>query len=124
PPLAEQIPCPNCVIFIAVQRASGNAAISSAIRLVLPTLRVCPPTTTMAIRRIYREEGRMGEGKRKKVKVKGEIKTAIPYFSPPFLFSFAFFLLPSGFRARRASVASSLRYCGSGRAGTPHSVTP
>src|ERR1700758_1030946 len=44
-PSAEQMPCPYCVIFIAVQWNSGNAAIRPATTLVLPTLRECPPTT-------------------------------------------------------------------------------
>src|SRR3984957_4130464 len=48
-PLAEHIPCPNCVILNAVQCISGVAAISPATTLVLPIFRVCPPTTTIAI---------------------------------------------------------------------------
>src|SRR5579863_7767241 len=48
-PLAEQMPCPYCVILTAVQSNSGSAAIRPATTLVLPTLRECPPTTTIAI---------------------------------------------------------------------------
>src|SRR5580704_6023573 len=48
-PLAEHIPCPNCVILNAVQCISGSAAISPATTLVFPIFRVCPPTTTIAI---------------------------------------------------------------------------
>src|SRR5260370_16525522 len=44
-PPREQTPGPNCVIFPAVQAASGNARISSTISAVFPMLRVCPPTT-------------------------------------------------------------------------------
>src|SRR5712691_1224288 len=44
-PPREQTPWPNCVIFPAVQAASGNAWISSTISAVFPMLRVCPPTT-------------------------------------------------------------------------------
>ncbi len=47
-PFAEQIPCPYCVIFTAVQSYSRNAAINPATTLVLPTLRECPPTTMIA----------------------------------------------------------------------------
>jgi len=48
-PSAEQMPWPNCVIFKAVQLNSGSAAIKPATTLVLPTLRECPPITTIAI---------------------------------------------------------------------------
>src|SRR5271163_668899 len=48
-PLAEHIPCPNCVILNAVQCISGIAAINPATTLVFPIFRVCPPTTTIAI---------------------------------------------------------------------------
>src|ERR1044071_71174 len=48
-PSAEQMPCPNCVILRAVQLSSGSAAIRPATTLVLPTLRECPPITTIAI---------------------------------------------------------------------------
>src|ERR1035437_1494371 len=48
-PFAEQMPCPCCVIFTAVQSNSGSAEIKPATTLVLPTLRECPPMTTMAI---------------------------------------------------------------------------
>src|SRR5579864_281784 len=48
-PSAEQIPWPNCVIFSAVQLNSGSAAIKPATTLVFPTLRECPPITTIAI---------------------------------------------------------------------------
>src|SRR3984957_13990773 len=47
-PLAEQMPCPYCVILTAVQLNSRNAEINPATPLVLPTLRECPPTTTSA----------------------------------------------------------------------------
>src|ERR1700722_12578599 len=47
-PLAEQMPCPYCVILTAVQLNSRNAEINPATTLVLPTLRECPPTTTSA----------------------------------------------------------------------------
>src|SRR5271166_664019 len=50
-PLAEQTPCPYWVIFMAVQRNSGSAAIRPATTLVLPTLRECPPTTIKDINR-------------------------------------------------------------------------
>src|ERR1700690_1866949 len=43
------MPCPYCVIFSAVQRYSGSAAIRPATTLVLPTLRECPPITTIAM---------------------------------------------------------------------------
>src|ERR1700721_2132619 len=49
PPLAEHIPCPNCVILNAVQCISGIAAINPATTLVFPIFLVCPPTTTIAI---------------------------------------------------------------------------
>ncbi len=45
-PLAEQTPWPNWVILKAVQRRSGRARIRPATTLVLPMLRVLPPTTT------------------------------------------------------------------------------
>src|SRR5580692_4851644 len=48
-PLSEQTPWPYCVIFKAVQRYSGKAAIKPATTLVLPTLRECPPITTIAM---------------------------------------------------------------------------
>src|SRR5579872_2376436 len=48
-PFAEQTPWPYCVIFTAVQSNSGNAEISPATTLVLPTLRECPPITIKAI---------------------------------------------------------------------------
>src|SRR5260370_29502260 len=48
-PLAEHIPCPNCVTLNAVQCISGSAAISPATTLVLPIFLVCPPTTPIAI---------------------------------------------------------------------------
>ena len=47
-PLAEQTPCPYCVIFTAVQSNSRRAEMSPATTLVLPTLRECPPMTTSA----------------------------------------------------------------------------
>src|ERR1700677_2798670 len=48
-PLAEQTPCPYCVIFRAVQWKEGRAAMRPATTLVLPTLRLCPPMTTMGM---------------------------------------------------------------------------
>jgi hypothetical protein len=48
-PFAEQTPCPNCVTLKAVQLRSGIAAIRPHTTLVLPILRVCPPTTMIAI---------------------------------------------------------------------------
>ena len=47
-PFAEHTPCPNCVIFIAVQFIPGIARIRPATTLVLPMFRVCPPTTINA----------------------------------------------------------------------------
>src|SRR5580700_9679748 len=45
-PFCAQTPCPYCVIFPAIQRASGNAAITSHTSCVFPMLRVGPPTTS------------------------------------------------------------------------------
>src|SRR5260370_22262948 len=45
-PDAEQMPCPNWVIFIAVQFHCGSARIRFATTEVFPMLRECPPTTT------------------------------------------------------------------------------
>src|SRR6266446_1329835 len=44
-PFCAQTPWPYCVIFPAIQRACGNAAITSQTSCVLPMLRVCPPMT-------------------------------------------------------------------------------
>src|SRR5579864_2831689 len=43
------MPWPYCVILTAVQLNSGRAAIKPATTLVLPTLRECPPMTTVGI---------------------------------------------------------------------------
>src|SRR5437867_1258261 len=48
-PEREQIPWPYCVTLKAVQLYAGSAAINPATTLVLPTLRECPPITTIAI---------------------------------------------------------------------------
>src|SRR5271165_6405374 len=48
-PSAEQMPCPYCVILTDVQQSSGSAATRPATTLVFPTLRECPPMTTIAI---------------------------------------------------------------------------
>src|SRR4029077_12371670 len=58
-PSAEQMPWPNCVILSAVQLNSGSAAISPATTLVLPTLRECPPITTMAMHLFSQVLGRL-----------------------------------------------------------------
>src|SRR6266853_2430465 len=58
-PSAEQMPWPNCVILSAVQLNSGSAAISPATTLVLPTLRECPPITTIAIHLFSQVFGRL-----------------------------------------------------------------
>src|SRR5208282_1340101 len=57
-PLAEQMPCPYCVIFRAVQWKAGRAAIRPATTLVLPTLRECPPMTRMGMGKQF--SGRTG----------------------------------------------------------------
>src|SRR5437870_6740051 len=58
-PLREHTPCPYCVIFIAFHAYSGRVAINPATTLVFPTLRECPPTTTIAIIFSRSEEHRL-----------------------------------------------------------------
>src|SRR5579859_6167722 len=62
-PSAEQIPCPNWVIFRAVQLNSGSAAIIPAVTLVFPTFRECPPITTSAMLSILAGFARPGKRK-------------------------------------------------------------
>jgi hypothetical protein len=55
-PLAEQMPCPYCVILKAVQWNSGSAEIRPATTLVLPTLREWPPITMMDMGAVARRQ--------------------------------------------------------------------
>ncbi len=48
-PFCAQTPCPYCVIFPAIQLASGRAEMMSQTSCVLPMLRVWPPTTMMRV---------------------------------------------------------------------------
>jgi hypothetical protein len=54
---------------MAVQRRSGMAAIRPATTLVLPTLRECPPITTMAMLHIQSIHLRIAEFKNWRIAV-------------------------------------------------------
>src|SRR5262249_34801868 len=81
-PSAEQMPCPYCVIFRAVQLNSGNAAINPATTLVLPTLRECPPITTKDMLIVYAFDWKIAKIAviAKIAKIESQDRVAVPHY--------------------------------------------